>query len=401
MKKNINKNFYTKLKRGVKSLMLTGAMILAGSAGILTSMSTMGCGSKVESKEEKKDDDAAADKSDAMVWSADCFLYTTTNKGENACAGFSEKGYEKLLKYKDAEEVVIVLPAKDVNGDEVKAFSYVNYPDIDTSVLTKANLKLVFPDSYTSYYASADKGAYFSRILKAVELGKGFTDISGSAFKGYANLESVVFPETLKTIGFEAFYECTSLKSVIIPQSCTFVGGSAFRDCIGLESVEIRGNLEFNEVGVWDMSQFNDCSNLKTVTFTDGVTCIGEYMFAHCTSLETVNIPESVLYILEGAFEDCESLKSISLPGVILIEPMAFSNCKSLESVDCGNKLEEIKRSAFSGCEKLVSVTLPETLCAIYDFVFTGCPEELTITAPADSYAAKYATDAEFQLVVK
>ena len=67
-------------------------------------------------------------------------------------------------------------------------------------------------------------------------------------------------PDSVTTIGDEAFAYCYSLTSVTIPDSVTTIG-----------------------YGVFD-----SCSNLTSVTIGDSVTTIGNYAFYNCTSLTSV-----------------------------------------------------------------------------------------------------------------
>lgn len=53
---------------------------------------------------------------------------------------------------------------------------------------------------------------------------------------------SVVIPESVTEIEYEAFRECEKLKSVVIPESVETIGSSAFQYCKGLESVTIGNN---------------------------------------------------------------------------------------------------------------------------------------------------------------
>lgn len=45
------------------------------------------------------------------------------------------------------------------------------------------------------------------------------------------NLNSIVIPEKITSIGGNAFYGCTSLTSITIPESVTSIGGEAFKHC--------------------------------------------------------------------------------------------------------------------------------------------------------------------------
>ncbi len=59
---------------------------------------------------------------------------------------------------------------------------------------------------------------------------------------------------------------------------------------------------------------FEGCTSLTSVTIGNSVTDIGEYAFYGCTSLASVTIPDSVTYIGYRAFHHCNSLVSVIIP---------------------------------------------------------------------------------------
>ena len=131
-----------------------------------------------------------------------------------------------------------------------------------------------------------------------------------------------------KLISF-SLYGCYSLTSVTIPDSITSIGEDAFADC----------------------------SSLTSVTIPDSVTSIGEYAFYNCSSLTSVTIPDSVTSIGDSAFCNCSSLTSVTIPdSVTSIWDSAFDGCSSLTSVTIGNSVTEIGFYAFDGCSSLTSV---------------------------------------------
>ena len=56
-------------------------------------------------------------------------------------------------------------------------------------------------------------------------------------------LTSVTIPDSVTSIGDEAFYNCTRLTSVTIPDSVTSIGNYAFYCCTGLTSVTIPNSV--------------------------------------------------------------------------------------------------------------------------------------------------------------
>ena len=104
-------------------------------------------------------------------------------------------------------------------------------------------------------------------------------------------------------------YDCSGLTSVTIPNSVTSIGDNAFVCCSGLTSIVVdASNTAYSSQ---DGVLYNkaktvliQCPGGKSGGFTipDSVTSIGDYAFASCTGLTSVTIPNSVTSIGDGAF---------------------------------------------------------------------------------------------------
>jgi hypothetical protein len=57
-------------------------------------------------------------------------------------------------------------------------------------------------------------------------------------------LISITLPDSVTSIGEDAFYGCTGLVSIVIPNSVTTIGKSAFYDCYSLTNVYYTGTKE-------------------------------------------------------------------------------------------------------------------------------------------------------------
>ena len=126
------------------------------------------------------------------------------------------------------------------------------------------------------------------------------------AFYKSTNVENLILPNTLITIGEEMFYQ-SKLKTVVIPANATTIGNSAFEQCASLISIDIPANVETIGTAV-----FWGCSSLATVTFENGsqLKTIGggsSYYgaFSYCTALTSIEIPASVETIEAAAFWGC------------------------------------------------------------------------------------------------
>ena len=148
----------------------------------------------------------------------------------------------------------------------------------------------------------------FLDIPSTIE-GKIVTTIGKSAFED-SSLKSITIPNSVTTIGDDAFENCYSLKSITIPDSVTTIGEYAFRSCDSLISITIP-----NSVTTIGGFAFGNCNSLKSITIPDSVISIGAYAFYDCDSLTSITIPDSVISIGDDAFVDCESITIQCNPG--------------------------------------------------------------------------------------
>ena len=186
------------------------------------------------------------------------------------------------------------------------------------------------------------------------------------AFYNSTNVENLILPNTLITIGEEMFYQ-SKLKTVVIPANATTIGNSAFEQCASLISIDIPANVETIGTAV-----FWGCSSLTTVTFEKGsqLKTIGggsSYYgaFSDCTALTSIEIPASVETIEASAFKGCSSLATVTFENGSQLKTIgggssyygAFSDCTALTSIEIPASVETIEASAFKGCSSLATVT--------------------------------------------
>lgn len=96
---------------------------------------------------------------------------------------------------------------------------------------------------------------------------------------------SVSIPNTVLSIGDDAFYNCELLNSVSIPQSVSNIGKDAFYGCTTL----FRLNIPASVTSIGDQAFFN-CIHLAYLSFEGCISSIGKYAFGGCY-LSKLTIP--------------------------------------------------------------------------------------------------------------
>lgn len=195
---------------------------------------------------------------------------------------------------------------------------------------------------------------YMDDITKVI-IADGCTDINNKDvdFSAMKNIESVVLPESLKTLPI--MHNCNKLTYMNIPS--------------GIKRIEDE--------------QFYR-TNIERVTLPEGLEFIGKRAFSECTNLKEVNIPSSVTRIDEEAFNMCENLAiELKLPeGLTELGNCAFAGCKNITGdIVIPSTFTQIGR-VFNGCENLDSVTFPDGLEWIGDDAFLGCKKFTEIKIP-------------------
>jgi hypothetical protein len=185
------------------------------------------------------------------------------------------------------------------------------------------------------------------------------TSIGNQAFSACSNLASLTIPDSVTSIGIDAFFRCTNLASVDIGDSVTSIGRTAFPSCLGYGLV-LANTSENNPRGNVTCLP---CSGQSSLTIPDSVTSIGMFAFRSCTSLASVDIGNSVT----------------SIGGE------AFYQCTSLASVDIGDSVTSIVGQAFMSCTNLVSLTIPDSVTSIgyRAFYQCGCHQGLYVRGAA------------------
>ena len=169
------------------------------------------------------------------------------------------------------------------------------------------------------------------------------------AFYKSTNVENLILPNTLITIGEEMFYQ-SKLKTVVIPANATTIGNSAFEQCASLISIDIPANVETIGTAV-----FWGCSSLATVTFEKG------------SQLKTIGGGGSSYY---GAFGQLKNLMTVDMSACTQVKTIgesAFDGDSELRLFKIGTETPPTcGRDAFSGINPYSGLKVPSGCADAY-----------------------------------
>ena len=168
--------------------------------------------------------------------------------------------------------------------------------------------------------AIGDCAFYHCTNLTSVTIPNSVTTIGDYAFDSCSNLTSVTIPDSVTYIGSAAFYECSNLTSITVDPDNEYYqsidgnlyskdGKTLIQYAIGKTQTSFTIPDSVTTIGD---DAFWSCSKLTSVNIPDSVTTIGSWAFAACSNLTSVTIPDSVTTIGKYAFRYCSKLTSVS-----------------------------------------------------------------------------------------
>lgn len=215
------------------------------------------------------------------------------------------------------------------------------------------DLKQVFIDEFGVKYGR--NGLILIRAPKDISgtyrVRKECRFINSKAFKGCSNLEKLILPHSLKTIGVMAFVRCEKLKEIKLPKFVQKVDG-AFMYWNGklvnesdyfIYKDEILYNSSMTRLIAYRKmeKQYNKfvAFNRYTSQMTEAIGWTGEHSY---------DVPVGIVEIACGAFAGKHSLFSVSLPtSVCRIENAAFVCCENLGFINIPSTVSYIGKFAF------------------------------------------------------
>lgn len=210
----------------------------------------------------------------------------------------------------------------------------------------------------------------FDSIYRCI-IGNEVTSIPAHFLEGCNLIDSILLPNTIKSIGDSAFANCNNV-TILLPvlDSLEFIGAAAFNNCQNLfGTFQIPSSS--NTISPYC---YYNCQNVTgTFSIPESVVSIGEYAFAGCPGVTgSIVFPNNLQILGEGCFYDCDNIISINTNSRI-IRHNAFANCDRLVSVTLGDSVKTLDQGSFNGCFRLQNVIMGSGIDTLMGGVFNGC----------------------------
>ena len=199
------------------------------------------------------------------------FVALATATGLTACSGGNTDSENKTTTYEQSSEVESS-KEEETNKQEVVPYTY------EDGVLTVYYTKDVIDKQ--------EEWRKYSKEARKVVLSEGIWEIYNGTFEGWENLEEIVLPESLRTLGWDVFKDCVKLNNVVLPENVKSVS----------------------------MNAFAGCTSLSNITLSSEALSINNHAFYNCISLEDIVLPSTINRIDEFAFENSPVDAKINLP---------------------------------------------------------------------------------------
>lgn len=262
--------------------------------------------------------------------------------------------YSPFGEYSSLKKVIIgpnVTRLDDMMFPSTKTLTTIEFEDVENSKL-----------EYVGDWCFRWCGDYVNNNNTKIEkLPTSIKHIGNSAFM-CLRIDCEPNLENVRYLGEMAFFECRGFETISIPESVDTIGGDAFAYCKDLRRVE------FNAINVTTTynhrSIFYFCDSLKEAVIGPKVKFIPDNMFSTCRNVEKV------------IFKSRETgSRSSETPGYnkLQIGNGAFCYLDKLTSIELPEGTDSIGADAFSRTS-LTTINIPSTCSFLGKDVFYGTP---------------------------
>ena len=167
-------------------------------------------------------------------------------------------------------------------------------------------------------------------------------------------------------------FEGSNIKSIVFPNTVFSIGYNTCKDCTALTSVTFAENSELTQIA---LSAFEGCTALKEIALPNTVTEIQARAFYGCSALTEVDLPDELLKIGGSAFSECTALKKITIPAKLDLYFMnrgdsPLTLVPSLEQIVFEEGREDIRGIALVNGSYDIEITVPKSVKEFSSYPF-------------------------------
>ncbi len=239
--------------------------------------------------------------------------------------------------------------------------------------------------------------------------------IANRAFKDDAKLTSVKLPETLRSIGDEAFVGCISLRdTLVIPYGLQQMGIMPFNDCTSLTTLiwKARDCQGAHHDSIMKYSYFFRCmalanviidtdveqlpvdfvsnvAGLKRIEFKGDTRIAVHNLAAKSHQMRQLVLSPQMREIGHGAFYETAIDTLVLSDSLEIVGDYAFAYCDSLQVVYMGPKVRKVGNYSFTECSHLREVRILATVPPeAVKTTFYQLPPTAVLRVPANAVEA-------------
>ena len=256
-----------------------------------------------------------------------------------------------------------------------------------TTIVWKPATCSIGTDDNAPFYSTSSQ-------VRSFVFAEGVETVPSYICKNMSQLDTIVLPSSVRSLGQAAFMYCSNLKSINLPVTQKTLPTSFLEGCTSLESIELPATLT-----TISSDAFYGCTKLANVNLHEGLTTINQRAFYNC-KLAEITIPSTVTSIGNGAFKGNPTTTIVWKPAncsigtdsdapfystssqvtsfvfgdsVQVIPAYLCKNMNLLDSIVIPPTVTSIGQSAFMYCSRLKSLTFPQGIKTVATSVLEGC----------------------------
>lgn len=223
--------------------------------------------------------------------------------------------------------------------------------------------------------------------------------VDEQAFSEFLNLQKVVLPQTIETIGSRAFAICPALKEVYLPASVVSISEDAFDESPNVTLYVEKGSYAEKFAVEHEMTYESYTPEpLADVPEEEKLQAVYDQRYEEKLMYDIIYDYTGTPLCAVTAWNAMSDDKNLEIPNQIdgadvrAIGENAFIRCNNLNAIVMPETLESVGRGAFQDNGGLQKVYFHEGVSYIAYDAFEGA-SQVTICAPKNSYAHHYAVE--------